>query len=87
MKQLASSLELGPNSSGAWASHLIFVKLSFLICTIEMVICKIIGVLNKIMCIKLLSTVYSRQLQVINKYLLLKILSWFPALPPKQFQS
>ena len=35
MKQLASSLELGPSSSGAWANHLIFVKLSFLVCKLR----------------------------------------------------
>lgn len=46
MKQLASSLDPGPSSSGFWASHL-------LICTSETNIHRIIGVLNEIVCIKL----------------------------------
>lgn len=50
---LATSLEPGPNFSGVWASHLIFLKLSFLISTTEIIIYRIIGGLNEIMCIKL----------------------------------
>ena len=46
MKQLASSLDPGPNSSGVWASHL-------LTCTTEMNIHRIIGGLNETVRIKL----------------------------------
>lgn len=50
---LAGSLKPGVNSSGTWESHLISLKLSFLICTSEIIILRIIGGLDEIMYIKL----------------------------------